>query len=65
MHMQCRGCVPKVWKSAILDRSNYTVFLPCPVEVVHPAKQGDMYVMPLSEQTGSHSDVEQEQSWLH
>lgn len=50
------------------NRSNYTrdtVFLPCPVEVVHPAKQGDTYVMPLSEHTGSHSDVEQEQFWLH
>jgi hypothetical protein len=42
-----------------------TVFLPYPVELEHPARQGEVYVMPLSEHTGSHSPAKQEQSLLH
>lgn len=42
-----------------------TVFLSCPVELVHPARHGDMYVIPSSEHTGSHVAAEHEQFWLH
>lgn len=42
-----------------------TVFFPYPLELRQPAIHGEMKVMPLSEQTGSHSSAEHEQCVLH
>lgn len=42
-----------------------TISLPLPVEVWQPARQGEAYVIPLAEQTGSQCLTEQEHPMLH
>lgn len=42
-----------------------TISLPLPVEVWQPARQGEAYVIPLAEHTGSQCLTEQEHPMLH